>query len=103
MTDNSGQTRKSFVESMKGKAKEWTGALTGRDSLTAEGQLEQAGARKRRQAGRRQAESDLEERDAAARAEEAQLRSDQERLVADMRRTRVEARRAEGVDDPDLP
>lgn len=103
MTDKSGQTRRSFLESMKGKAKEWTGALTGRDSLTAERQLEQAGARKRRQAGRRQAESDLEERDAAARAEEAQLRSDQERLVADMRRTRVEARRAEGVDDPDLP
>ena len=68
MTDKSGQTRKSFLESMKGKAKEWTGALTGRDSLTAEGQLEQAGARRRRQASRLQAESDLEQRDAAARA-----------------------------------
>ena len=90
MTDKSGQTRKSFLESMKGKAKEWTGALTGRDSLTAEGQLEQAGARRRRQASRLQAESDLEQRDAAGRSLGAQLRSDQEQLVADMRRTRVE-------------
>ena len=40
---------------MKGKAKEVIGAVTGNDSLTAEGQLEQAEAQKRKDASRAQA------------------------------------------------
>ncbi|KWX67724.1 iron-containing alcohol dehydrogenase [Mycobacterium sp. NAZ190054] len=42
--DKAAQTRKSFVDSVKGKAKEVAGAVTGNDSLTAEGQLDQAQA-----------------------------------------------------------
>ena len=38
------QARKGLVDSIKGKAKEIVGAVTGSDSLTAEGQLEQTQA-----------------------------------------------------------
>lgn len=48
--DNAAQTRKSFMDSVKGKAKEVAGAVTGNDSLTAQGQLEQTEAKERRQA-----------------------------------------------------
>ena len=53
--DKAAQTRKSIVESVKGKAKELAGAVTGNDSLTAEGQLEQAEAKERREASRMEA------------------------------------------------
>ena len=43
--DKSGQARKGLIDSVKGKAKEVVGAMTGNDSLTAEGQLEQTQAR----------------------------------------------------------
>ena len=38
------QARKGLIDSVKGKAKEIVGAVTGNDSLTAEGQLEQTQA-----------------------------------------------------------
>ena len=38
------QARKGLIDSVKGKAKEIAGAVTGNDSLTAEGQLEQTQA-----------------------------------------------------------
>jgi len=38
------QARKGLIDSIKGKAKEIIGAVTGNDSLTAEGQLEQTQA-----------------------------------------------------------
>ena len=38
------QARKGLFDSVKGKAKEVAGAVTGNDSLTAEGQLEQTQA-----------------------------------------------------------
>ena len=36
----SNEARKGLIDSVKGKAKEIAGAMTGNDSLTAEGQLE---------------------------------------------------------------
>ena len=40
------QARKGLVDSIMGKAKEFVGAVTGNDSLTAEGQLKQTQAQR---------------------------------------------------------
>lgn len=54
------EARKGLIDSVKGKAKEIVGAVTGNDSLTAEGQLEQAEARARREANTIEAVADAE-------------------------------------------
>ncbi|WP_234789725.1 CsbD family protein [Mycolicibacterium mucogenicum] len=54
------EARKGLIDSIKGKAKEIAGAVTGNDSLTAEGQLEQAEARARREANTIEAVADAE-------------------------------------------
>ena len=54
------EARKGLVDSIKGKAKEIAGAVTGNDSLTAEGQLEQAEARARKEANAIEAVADAE-------------------------------------------
>ena len=48
--DKADQARKGLIDSVKGKVKEVAGAVTGNDSLTAEGQLEQTQARERKEA-----------------------------------------------------
>ena len=48
--DKADQARKGLIDSVKGKAKEIAGAVTGNDSLTAEGQLEQTQAQQRKEA-----------------------------------------------------
>jgi uncharacterized protein YjbJ (UPF0337 family) len=58
--DKSGEARQALVDSVKGKAKEVVGAVTGNDSLTAEGQLDQTDAKERREAARTEAEADAE-------------------------------------------
>ncbi|KKE99015.1 CsbD family protein [Mycolicibacterium obuense] len=82
--DNAAQTRKSFVHSVKGKAKEVAGAVTGNDSLTAQGQLEQTEAKERRQASRIDAEADAEAAEARDMAAEAQRAGAQERQAAEV-------------------
>ena len=82
--DNAAQTRKSFVDSVKGKAKEVAGAVTGNDSLTAQGQLEQTEAEERRQASRVDAEADAEAAEARDLAAEAQREGAQERRAAEV-------------------
>ena len=64
--DKAAETRKSFSESVKGKAKEVAGAVTGNDSLTAEGQLEQKEAKERRRASATEAEVQQEAEGAKA-------------------------------------
>jgi uncharacterized protein YjbJ (UPF0337 family) len=83
--DNAAQTRKSFVDSVKGKAKEVAGAVTGNDALTAEGQLEQTQAKERRAASRLGAEADAEASQARAVAGEARQDGAQERSAAEVR------------------
>ena len=63
------QARKGLIDSIKGKAKEIVGAVTGNDSLTAEGQLEQTQAQQRKEANSVEAVADAEA--AQARAEAA--------------------------------
>jgi uncharacterized protein YjbJ (UPF0337 family) len=58
--DKADQARKGLVDSVKGKAKEIVGAMTGNDSLTAEGQLEQTQVRDRKEANSVEAVADAE-------------------------------------------
>jgi uncharacterized protein YjbJ (UPF0337 family) len=60
------EARKGLIDSIKGKAKEIAGAVTGNDSLTAEGQLEQTQARARKEANAVEAVADAEDQAAGA-------------------------------------
>ncbi|OBI84017.1 CsbD family protein [Mycobacterium sp. E740] len=79
--DKAGQARESLVDSVKGKAKELFGAVTGNDSLTAEGQLQQAEAKQRKEAATIQSVADAEARDARADVAEARREGAQERAA----------------------
>jgi len=67
------QTRKGLIDSVTGRAKEVAGAVTGNDSLTAEGQLEQTQAQMRKEASRTEAVADAEAAKAKGEATEAKL------------------------------
>ena len=73
MTEHSkaDEARKGLIDSVKGKAKEIVGAVTGNDSLTAEGQLEQTQAKERKEANSVEAVADAEAAQAHAEAAEA--------------------------------
>lgn len=62
------QARKGLIDTVKGKAKEVAGAVTGNDSLTAEGQLEQVHAKQRKEANAVEAVADAESAEARAEA-----------------------------------
>jgi uncharacterized protein YjbJ (UPF0337 family) len=67
--------RKGLIDSVKGKAKEVVGALFKNDSLTAEGQLEQAQAKQRKEASSAEALADAEVKQARAEVTNAKLDS----------------------------
>jgi uncharacterized protein YjbJ (UPF0337 family) len=69
--DKADQARKGLIDSVKGKAKEVVGAVTGNDSLTAEGQLEQTQAAERKEANSAEAVADAEAKEAQRAAAEA--------------------------------
>lgn len=73
MTENnkSDQARKGLIDSVKGKAKEVVGAVTGNDSLTAEGQLEQTQAKERKDANAVEAVAEAEAEQARQEVAEA--------------------------------
>ena len=83
MTDHNkaGQAREGLIASMKGKAKEIFGAITGNDSLTSEGQLQQAEAERRREASTIEAVADAEARDARTDVAEAKREGAKERTA----------------------
>ena len=78
------QARKGLIDSVKGKAKEIAGAVTGNDSLTAEGQLEQTQAQQRKEANSVEAVADAE----AAQGHAATTRAKLEVAEQRMRRAR---------------
>ncbi|MCW2732196.1 MAG: CsbD family protein [Mycobacterium sp.] len=88
--DKAGEARKGLIDSVKGKAKEVAGALTGNDSLTTEGQLEQAQAQERKDANNTQAVADAEAAQAAEQAREAEVKGAQERLGVEAETAAVE-------------
>src|SRR4029078_5180032 len=73
------EARKGLIDSVKGKAKEVAGALTGNDSLTAEGQLEQTQAKERKEDNSVEAVADAEADQAPAEVTEAQAEAAQQR------------------------
>jgi uncharacterized protein YjbJ (UPF0337 family) len=77
--DHASEARKGLIDSVKGKAKEVVGAVTGNDSLTAEGQLEQEQARERKEANTVDAIADAEAQEARQQAADAVKEGLQER------------------------
>ena len=84
MTDSgkADQARKGLIDSVKGKAKEVVGAVTGNDSLTAEGQLEQTQAHARKEANATEAVAEAQVKQAQEDAAEARVEGAQQRLAA---------------------
>jgi uncharacterized protein YjbJ (UPF0337 family) len=89
--DKADQARKGLIDSVKGKAKELVGAVTGNDSLTAEGQLEQTQAQERKDANSVEAVADAEAERARAEAAEAKLEAARERSAIDAEAAAVES------------
>jgi uncharacterized protein YjbJ (UPF0337 family) len=83
--------RKGLIDSVKGKAKEVVGAIIKNDSLTAEGQLEQAQARERKEASSAEALADAEARQARVEVTNAKLESVDARAGADARTVAVKS------------
>ncbi|MCW2557899.1 MAG: hypothetical protein JWP55_1863 [Mycobacterium sp.] len=89
--DKADQARNGLIDSVKGKAKEVLGAFTGSDSLTTEGQLEQAQARERKEANSIEAVADAEAKQARATAAEARMDGAKERSEVASEAAAVEA------------
>ena len=88
--DHAGEARKGLIDSVKGKAKEVAGALTGNDSLTAEGQLEQTQAKERKDASTAEALADAEAEQARVAAREAGIEGAQQRAAVETQTAAVE-------------
>jgi len=90
------QTRKGLFDSLAGKAKEMFGALSGNDSVTTEGQLQQRQAQDRKEANSTQSLADAQAEEAAqdlaqARNEGAEQRNEvANRAAADTTEVRVD-------------
>ena len=78
--EKSGEARRALVDSVKGRAKEIFGAVTGNDSLTAEGQLDQTDAKERQEAARAEAEAEAEAAQAESLADDAKRDASERRL-----------------------
>jgi uncharacterized protein YjbJ (UPF0337 family) len=92
MTEHSkaDEARKGLIDSVKGKAKEIVGAVTGNESLTAEGQLEQTQAKERKEANSVEAVADAEAAQARAEATEARVQGARERIAVNAQTAAVE-------------
>jgi len=94
--DTAVQTRKGLFDSLAGKAKEMFGALSGNDSVTTEGQLQQRQAQDRKEANSTQSLADAQAEEAAqdlaqARNEGAEQRNEvANRAAADTTEVRVD-------------
>jgi uncharacterized protein YjbJ (UPF0337 family) len=83
--------RKGLIDSVKGKAKEIVGAIIKNDSLTTEGQLEQAQARERKEASSAEALADAKARQARVEVTNAKLESVDARNGVDARTVAVKS------------
>ncbi len=84
------EARKGLIDSVKGKVKEVVGAVTGNDSLTAEGQLEQTQAKERKEANSVEAVADAEAAQAHAQVTEARAEGAQDRVAVNAQTAAVE-------------
>jgi uncharacterized protein YjbJ (UPF0337 family) len=76
------EARRGLIDSIKGKAKEVAGAVTGNESLTAEGQLEQTQAHKRKEANAAEALAEAQANQAREDAAEVRVEGARQRLSA---------------------
>lgn len=76
------EARRGLIDSVKGKAKEVVGAVTGNDSLTAEGQLEQTQAHERKEANTTEAVAEAQAKQAQEDVAEVRAEGAQQRLAA---------------------
>jgi uncharacterized protein YjbJ (UPF0337 family) len=88
--NKSDQARKGLIDSVKGKAKEIVGAVTGNDSLTAEGQLEQTQAKERKEANSVEAIADAEAKQANDDLAAAKVRGAQGRVQSSAKAAVIE-------------
>jgi uncharacterized protein YjbJ (UPF0337 family) len=95
--DKAAQARQGLLDSVKGKAKEVAGAVSGNDDLVEEGQLEQAAARDRKSAladeaiadaKRDEATQDMREASRQAAEEKGKARAEAEREKSSVQRQR---------------
>ena len=85
------EARKGLIDSVKGKAKEIAGAVTGNDSLTAEGHLEQTQANERKEANSVEAVADAEAAQAHAEATEARVEGAQQPILVNAETAAVQS------------
>lgn len=76
------EARRGLIDSIKGKAKEVAGAVTGNESLTAEGQLEQTQAHERKEANAAEAVAEAKVNQAREDAAEVRVEGARQRLSA---------------------
>jgi uncharacterized protein YjbJ (UPF0337 family) len=88
--NKAGRAREGLIDSIKGKAKEVIGAVTGNDSLTAEGQLQQTEARQRKDADAAEAIADAESAEAHTEAAQAKVEGAQARVEVNARAAATE-------------
>src|SRR6476661_7475995 len=94
--DKADEARRGLVDAIKGKAKEVVGAVTKNDALTAEGQVEQAEAKQRKEANRLESVADAEVTQAESEVTEARREGAEERVeVSREARDREDAIRRE--------
>ncbi|ORJ60098.1 CsbD family protein [Mycobacterium simiae] len=86
----SGQARKGLLDSLKGKVKEVVGAVSGNDSLTAEGQLDQTQAQERREANAIDAVAEQQAQRARTQEAETKVEGARQRLAANAQASAVE-------------
>ena len=89
--EKAGQARKGLIDSIKGRAKEIVGAVTGNNSLTTEGQLDQVQAQQRKEANAVEAVADAEAAQARTEAAHARVEGAQERNALNADRAAAES------------
>ncbi|MCW2776063.1 MAG: hypothetical protein JWN91_4389, partial [Nocardioides sp.] len=90
-TDKAAQAREGMLDSIAGKAKELAGAVTGKDALVEEGQLQQAAARTRKEGLADDAVADAKREEAAQELREASQEAAQQEGAARAQAARDES------------
>src|SRR3712207_9469645 len=89
--DRAAEAREGLLDNLAGKAKEVAGAVTGKDDLVEEGQLQQAEAKRRKEAVADQAIADAKQQEAAEELRESSIEAAQQKGEARAQAAREEA------------
>lgn len=89
--DKAAEARKGLLDGVKGKAKEVAGAMTGKDALVEEGQLQQAEAKTRKEAAADEAIAEAKRHEAAQELTETNRQAAQQKNAAKAKSQREES------------